>query len=1230
MAAGSQQTTLKDSFQTQSKFESVAGLLKRLAANVIPRISNALLALILALSFLQVPAGSAQSNQAFIRQIRVMESDETGLTNPAGLVFSTRGNAFHASEAPSPSASSVIDLVKVTTFADRAGSTRIAAAIQNPVNMVFDNKANRLLILQTQSNQLLEVQENSKGDLLPATITRYSASGFGLQDPQGMTIDSSGTLFILDAVGPRIVRLEPRSDGSFDGISVTAVDLQASGLTSPRGIAYDSTSGHLHVISAAGQELYELTPNGLVVAVRDLAEFGLINSQAIVFAPSGDQTDDPSQMSLYVADSGLAANQAPRSQAPLKARLRPIADQAIDSQGTGQIMELSLVAAVEPSAASFTAALVKTTNMGAYSPPSPDPSGITYVQGTNRLVMSDGEVEETVSGITHFQGANVWELTLNGSVTRTANISKVSPTVVPMTNEPTGSAWNPFNGHYYFSDDSSGTNVFDLNPGADGWIGTSDDSWTGFDTNAAGNGDAEGITYDTWHDRLFVADGVNAEIYQYTLTGSLVSHFDVATYGVQDPESVEFNPDSGTLFVMSSNSGSRIIVETTISGALLQTIDISVTNGHANAGLAYAPASDGSGVKHFYIVDRGTDNNTNPNIIDGKMYEITAPASGPTATPTNTSTPGPTATPTSTATATSTFTPGPSPTSTPTITPTPSPSSNPLYVSFASSGTVSNLSFGDEDILKFDGSSWSLFFDGSDVGVSSVDVFAFYLLDADSILLAFDNSVTVGGVTYAATDIARFDFTSFEPTTAGTFSMYFNGIDVGLDSNADRIDAIDILPDGRLLISTRGNPTVPGLTSPAPADEDILAFTATTLGNTTSGAWALYFEGSDVGLADSSNEDVDALDVDADGAIYLSTLGDFSVTGIAGSDEDVFVCMPTSLGSNTACSYSPAPYFDGSTWGLSANDLDAFNILDSGPFPTATPSNTASPTNTSTSTPTPTNTSSPTSTFTPTNTFTPGPSPTPTHTPTATATFTPTNTPSPTSTPTNTSTPGPTFTPTATFTPSPTPEVTDLIFADGFESGNFSAWSSASTGGGDLSVSAAAALVGSNGMQAVINDTSGIYVTDDTPNAEAHYRMRFHFDPNSIVMTDGSAQYIFAGRDASVVFQVDFRLSGGNYQIRLRQYNDAGGVQSINWVTISDAPHAIEVEWVAATVAGANDGGITLWVDGVQQGSLSGVDNDTRRIDSVQLGAVSGLDVGTQGTYYMDAFESRRQTYIGP
>jgi len=135
---------------------------------------------------------------------------------------------------------------------------------------------------------------------------------------------------------------------------------------------------------------------------------------------------------------------------------------------------------------------------------------------------------------------------------------------------------------------------------------------------------------------------------------------------------------------------------------------------------------------------------------------------------------------------------------------------------------------------------------------------------------------------------------------------------------------VSLLPDGRVLLSTTGSSSVAGVTG---ADEDVLAFTPTTLGTATSGTWAMYFDGSDVGLADASSEDVDALDADLNGNIYLSTTGNFAVTGVSGFDEDVFVCSPTSLGSVTACSYFTALYFDGSTWGLSANDVDAFNFL---------------------------------------------------------------------------------------------------------------------------------------------------------------------------------------------------------------------------------------------------------------------------------------------------------------
>jgi hypothetical protein len=158
-----------------------------------------------------------------------------------------------------------------------------------------------------------------------------------------------------------------------------------------------------------------------------------------------------------------------------------------------------------------------------------------------------------------------------------------------------------------------------------------------------------------------------------------------------------------------------------------------------------------------------------------------------------------------------------------------------------------------------------------------------------------------------------------------------------------------------------------------------------------------------------------------------------------------------------------------------------------------------------------------------------------------------------------------------------------------------------------------------------------MYVRDETPNAETRYRARFYFDPNSISMASGEGHDIFqAYHGTSTALQVQFRFSGGAYQVRARIRDDASGYTISAWYTITDASHFIELDWLAATAAGANDGALTLWLDGALMQTLSGVDNDTRRIDQVRLGPLSGLDAGTSGTEFFDAFESRRTTYIGP
>jgi hypothetical protein len=217
-----------------------------------------------------------------------------------------------------------------------------------------------------------------------------------------------------------------------------------------------------------------------------------------------------------------------------------------------------------------------------------------------------------------------------------------------------------------------------------------------------------------------------------------------------------------------------------------------------------------------------------------------------------------------------------------------------------------------------------MYFDGSDVSMGGTDLDAFELLADGSLLLSFDAStLTLPGVgAVEDKDIVRFVPTSTGPVTAGTYSLYFDGSDVGLNLKDEDIDAIEVAADGTILISTIGPVSVPAVTG---NDEDLLAFTPTSLGSTTSGTWAFYFDGSDVGLNDTSDEEINGVWLDpANGELYLTTLGVFAVTGVSGTGADIFICTPSSLGANTVCAFRM--FWDASANGYPSSDADAIVI----------------------------------------------------------------------------------------------------------------------------------------------------------------------------------------------------------------------------------------------------------------------------------------------------------------
>ena len=84
----------------------------------------------------------------------------------------------------------------------------------------------------------------------------------------------------------------------------------------------------------------------------------------------------------------------------------------------------------------------------------------------------------------------------------------------------------------------------------------------------------------------------------------------------------------------------------------------------------------------------------------------------------------------------------------------------------------------------------------------------------------------------------------------------------------------------------------------------------------------------------------------------------------------------------------------------------------------------------------------------------------------------------------------------------------DLIFADGFESGSFGAWSASAVDGGDLHVSAGAALASTTaGAEGLVDDQAALWVQDSRPADESRYRARFYVDPSDFDPGEDSASF---------------------------------------------------------------------------------------------------------------------------
>jgi hypothetical protein len=534
----------------------------------------------------------AQPSTSDAQEVRTVWTGELGVAHPAGLAYDPSRREFLV-------AADTADATRVLRLGpdeERRGTSTLPP-LRSPETLAVDAAQHELTAID--GDQAVQVPTDALDRSSPPA-SRVPIGGLQLDDPESATFDpSTDTWFVLDERDDAVAVV------AGDDPATMVDELQLAGSGADRVIAFNPSDELLYVLDPAEQRVDAIDLQGDVQRRIGLASTELEAPVAMTFAPTTDATDDAGSLNLYVADAGSGAT-------------------------LGGVTELSLAAVTAAAAPVDNAALVRTVRTSAWTPASPDPAGVVWTPASSELVVVDSEVDETTGAGWH--DVNLWRASRTGTVRGTGALW--GPDAAGnFSREPTGLGYDDASRTLYVSDDSANA-IFAVRRGGDGVFGTRDDRVTSINTARNGGNDTEDPEFDPRSGDLFYLDGVGREIFRidpvdgaFGNADDRVSHFDISHLGPADFEGLASNPDRRTLYVGARTTGQ--IFEITHGGDLVRTISTSGVAGLRRiSGLGIAPASDGSSRMNLWIVDRATDNGSDPTENDGKMFEISAPDIG--------------------------------------------------------------------------------------------------------------------------------------------------------------------------------------------------------------------------------------------------------------------------------------------------------------------------------------------------------------------------------------------------------------------------------------------------------------------------------------------------------------------------------------------------------------------------------------------------------------------------
>lgn len=206
----------------------------------------------------------------------------------------------------------------------------------------------------------------------------------------------------------------------------------------------------------------------------------------------------------------------------------------------------------------------------------------------------------------------------------------------------------------------------------------------------------------------------------------------------------------------------------------------------------------------------------------------------------------------------------------------PAANGTPVLLSTTSGATLGGLTIRDGDIAQYAPSTntAALFFN-EDLFPGEADINALSVLDNGNIVLSTNENETLGGLTFEDEDLVEYN-----PNT-GVAILLFDGDQVF--SGEEDIDAVHVSANGTIVLSTEGDATLGGLTI---GDDDLALYDPDT------GTASLLFDGG--ALFSNGFEDIDAVHLLDDGNILLSTLTGATLGGLTFEDGDLVEYNPNS------------------------------------------------------------------------------------------------------------------------------------------------------------------------------------------------------------------------------------------------------------------------------------------------------------------------------------------------